>query len=587
MKNLYAFILLTAAISGFSQSVNIVQPAPLCTPGTCVDLHADYTAVREATSYTVAPMQSVQTPYPYTGGTVIPAVNDDIFVDFQLPFTFCFYGQTYNTMLIGTNGVLSFNSGVDFGLTTGGYNCPWAFSSSIPNASFPIKNAIYGVYQDSDIRSTANDGPVTNPAVQNVNYYVGGQAPFRYLVVNFNELPSYQCGANGGLQTSQIILHETTNVIDIYVKKRSACISWNGGRGLIGIQNAAGTEAVVPPNRNTGTWTATNEAWCFSPNGVEVPMAFQWSVNAVPVSDAPTFLYCPQTDSTVSVSVTGVNTCNGANIAYSDQIELLISPPLPVQQPEDLYACETAGTATFNLSSVEPEVLDGLNPSDYSVSFYLTLMDAEEGNSNTVSMPFAFTGTDGQVIYVRVSDLQTISCAVILNFALHVSPSGWPQGESEQFFDAGDTLADLEVEGPDLEWYADAEGGEELPLSTPLVNGMTYYADTDEAQNCGGEDGRMSGSRFAVTVFDVAMGITTHDAATLQLAPNPVLDVLTIKSDAVIGTVSLFNLLGQQIVTVSAGSNEVGMDLSGLSAGTYLLKATTEKGILTAKVVRK
>jgi len=44
--------------------------------------------------------------------------------------------------------------------------------------------------------------------------------------------------------------------------------------------------------------------------------------------------------------------------------------------------------------------------------------------------------------------------------------------------DGGDaTIADLLAIGNDIRWYDSAFGGNELPLSTPLVNGEVYYAD--------------------------------------------------------------------------------------------------------------
>ncbi|MBL0014832.1 MAG: hypothetical protein IPP30_14405 [Flavobacterium sp.] len=38
----------------------------------------------------------------------------------------------------------------------------------------------------------------------------------------------------------------------LYVQDRVSCTGWNGGRGVIGIQDASGTVAHWPPDRNTG-----------------------------------------------------------------------------------------------------------------------------------------------------------------------------------------------------------------------------------------------------------------------------------------------------------------------------------------------
>ncbi len=65
------------------------------------------------------------------------------------------------------------------------------------------------------------------------------------------------------------------------MKSRNACTTWNAGSGLIGIQNQSGTNALVPAGRNTGSWSATNEAWRISPNGGNLPTTFAWYVDGL------------------------------------------------------------------------------------------------------------------------------------------------------------------------------------------------------------------------------------------------------------------------------------------------------------------
>src|SRR5690606_32302141 len=98
-------------------------------------------------------------------------------------------------------------------------------------------------------------------------------------VVNFSEVAQFGSGCNNnpavGPQTTQIVLYEISNVIEIYVGRRVPCTTWQAGAGVIGIQNAAGTEAYIPPNRNTGAWSAIEEAWRFTPSGTP-NVVFEW-----------------------------------------------------------------------------------------------------------------------------------------------------------------------------------------------------------------------------------------------------------------------------------------------------------------------
>jgi len=583
MKQFYTLLAILTVGSGFAQ-LNLLTPQPICHPGDCTILETDFNPVHEATSYTVGSIP-YQALFPYTGGTVLDNSNNDTFAPvFTLPFNFCFYGQSYNQVLVGPNGVITFDIA---SFPPAPQNCPWSFSNAIPSPSFPIKNAIYGVFQDTDIRTTANGGAVTNAAVQNVNYYIGGTAPYRYFVVNFNELPTFSCGTSAGLQTSQVVLYETTNVIDVYVLKRTPCNSWNGGRGVIGIQNAGGTVAVVPPSRNTGTWSATNEAWRFTPAGNELPATYTWSVDgfSVPEATANSFTYCPETGGNVSVTIDYVS-CSGQVVSISDSMVIAVEPPLGVAPLPDLYTCGNAGMGVFDLSSVPATVLGALSPMDYEVSIYNTFSDAENATANIISPTTPFNGVSGQALYVRIEDVSGgTACYEIVSFTLHVSENGWPLGESEQFFTDGQTLADLDIEGPGIEWYADAEGGEPLPTSTPLVNDTTYYAESDEAPDCNGA-GRMTSTRFAVTVYDVTMGVPDF-GVTMQVGPNPTMGMVSIKSTAAMSRITLFNLLGQKVFDRVVESTDVSLDVSHLPSGTYLVKAWTSQKVLSSKIIKE
>ncbi|RZK05523.1 MAG: hypothetical protein EOO46_15845, partial [Flavobacterium sp.] len=256
MKKTLLFILFFVVSHSIAQQNNLFlsidTPTALCNTGDCFQLTTNYLDLKSTSQYSVTNI-NYNPLFSFTGGTVIDISLDDQFTNVILPFSFCFYGNTYQNIAIGSNGVIAFDQ-----TST---ECPYAFTAQVPNVNFPIKNAIYGVYQDTDIT-----GVLANPETQNINYYTTGIAPNRVFVINYNELPLYQCGSTD-LQTYQIVLYETTNIIDVYVKKRTSCTSANFGNGLIGIQNQAGTNAVVPPNRNTGIWNTTNEAWRFSPSG--------------------------------------------------------------------------------------------------------------------------------------------------------------------------------------------------------------------------------------------------------------------------------------------------------------------------------
>ena len=52
-------------------------------------------------------------------------------------------------------------------------------------------------------------------------------------------------------------------------------------------------------------------------------------------------------------------------------------------------------------------------------------------------------------------------------------------------------------------------------------------------------------------------------------------------------SVSVFNLLGQQVINKSLNASEAQVDMSNLSAGTYLVKVVVDNQVKTIKVVKQ
>jgi gliding motility-associated-like protein len=317
----------------------------LCPGENCVDLSASFFETGDTTTYDITSIPFTP-PFPFTGGIPTSVNTDDVWTPvIDLPFNFCFFGQNYTKALVGSNGVITFDiQGVVPGgaQVPSGY-CAWPFTQTIPNAGFPIKAAIYGPYQD------INPNVTTPPAQPSINYQILGTAPCRVLVVNYSEVAQFSCNTNVPLQTSQIVLYETSNAIEVYVQNRVPCLTWNSGNGVIGIQNQAGTQAHVPPGRNTGTWSASNEAWRFTPAGPS-NVSFSWLKDGEFYSNDLSINVC--VSETTSMTAQAIYTaCGGEETITTDTILLnIIGTELPVQ--DDVTVCATTGY-------VLPELVQG------------------------------------------------------------------------------------------------------------------------------------------------------------------------------------------------------------------------------------
>lgn len=119
----------------------------------------------------------------------------------------------------------------------------------------------------------------------------------------------------------------------------------------------------------------------------------------------------------VFVSVT--NSATGCISTTTLDISVLEAPALADTTDTYIDACETddSGFADFDLTEVEPEILNGLTNVD--VTYHLTLEDAQTGD-NPISNPTNFTNTEQfmQTIYIRVLD-QNTGCPSIAAFNIH------------------------------------------------------------------------------------------------------------------------------------------------------------------------
>lgn len=194
--------------------------------------------------YTVSsiPSQQYVTALP-----VAFSVDDTYSAAIPLTFDFNFFGNTYNQVLVSTNGYIKFDTAL------ANQASPWSFTGTIPNNVFPVDNSFLGCYHD--LNNQTAQGTTT--------YAVIGSAPYRKFVVVFNNIPHYSCP---DVHSSfQMVLYETLNILDSQIIEKEVCATWNGGRSVIGVVNADGSVAFAPPGRNTGPWAASHEGWRFSP----------------------------------------------------------------------------------------------------------------------------------------------------------------------------------------------------------------------------------------------------------------------------------------------------------------------------------
>ncbi len=151
--------------------------------------------------------------------TVLPITGDESRTSVSLPFAFPFYGQTYSTAWVQSNGVVSF-------VDPGG---PAAINGTLPSAANP-NASLYPFWDDLVVKA----------GVSTVRTAVLGTAPDRRFVVEWRNVNIY----GGSLYlTFEAVLAENGQVTFNYADIATTRTREQGDSATVGIENAAGTIA--------------------------------------------------------------------------------------------------------------------------------------------------------------------------------------------------------------------------------------------------------------------------------------------------------------------------------------------------------
>ncbi|WP_312306262.1 T9SS-dependent choice-of-anchor J family protein [Chryseobacterium sp.] len=132
-------------------------------------------------------------------------------------------------------------------------------------------------------------------------------------------------------------------------------------------------------------------------------------------------------------------------------------------------------------------------------------------------------------------------------------------------------------------------------IVTPSIvewNQYTFNLDSYAGQNIYIAIQCVSDDQFALFIDDFKVTTTgalaTSEAAnkdsSISVYPNPVCDVLTIKSKERINNIEIFDISGRNI---NINSNNDKIDVQSLNPGSYIINIETKKGKITRKFIKK
>jgi hypothetical protein len=309
---------------------------------------------------------------PVTGaGTPVGLGDDEISSMQPIGFYFSFYGVYYSEFNIGSNGFITFDSAA----TANNYQGCCA-GQAFPNASNP-NSVIAAAWED------------LNPSAGGtIKFFNTGIFPFESLVIQFTNVP--HAPARDSV-TFEIILYETTNIIEIHTTAMPGNPHGYWYAHTQGIEDAAGVHALTVPGRNsTNTWTAFNEAWRFTPVST---LTYSWSPSAS-LNDPSIYNPVGMPASTTDFIVTVIDS---SGCAGTDSIQVTVNPlpPLPVVtfSSGQLHS----GYAGINQWYFNGVIVPGAVLPDYTPpqtgDYYVTITDSG-GCSSTSAVFFVVVGID-------------------------------------------------------------------------------------------------------------------------------------------------------------------------------------------------
>lgn len=573
---------------------------------TCTNLTANAFAGAQTTTYGVSSIP-YSPPFSFNTGTQVLINIDDRWSSvINLPFSFCYFGNTYSQIIVGSNGVCSFNT-----TNAGAFNS-WNIPGQIPSATpADLTNCIMGPWQDMD---PTNQGQIF--------YEIGGTSPCRYIKFSWYQQPMYgdpnsvntsYCSAQS--QTQQIVLYETTNVIDMYIQNKGVCSGWNGGLAIQGIQNANGTVAFTVPGRNATVWTASNDAWRFTPAGAP-NYTIAWFQGGTQIGTGSTINVCPAGPTTYTAEAT-YNSC-GATTVVSSNVNVGFSGVSisidSVHQVSCAGGSDGAVYASFNTGSAILSYgwtpggagqthIDGIPAGTYIFS---VTDSANCTRSDTVTL------TDPPQLIVSVPDTTITSCNTNPTTNLQANVSGGTPGYT-YLWGGGETVNPLTNVGAGTYTLTVTDSksctANDAGTVSITTGNVTFNQPTIVNASCAGNDGSitvsvtgavapvtftwsnslpngdtqtgLSGGTYSVTATD-ANGCSATASYTVT-QPSPI----TINTPVVAGATCAGND-GSIIVTLNGATDPVNYvwsgglanndTVTGVAAGTYTLVATDANG---------
>lgn len=161
------------------------------------------------------------------------------------------------------------------------------------------------------------------------------------------------------------------------------------------------------------------------------------------------------------------------------------------------------------------------------------------------------------------------------DITITVNPFGWDPAVGVYRGDCSSLVCEGSVDDG-------AQSGTETYVIQNSEAGVAYYVNIGYYSSS--NDAPEGAFRLSISG---ALSVPGFDAGNFKAYPNPVKDILNLDYIQDITSVAVFNLLGQQMISKEINANKGDIDMSGLAAGSYLVKVMAGNQFKTIKVIKQ
>ncbi len=400
------------------------------------------------------------------------------------------------------------------------------------------------------------------------------------------------------LLATQLVLGQQLTATATLIKDLS-CVD----TAIITVIASGGTPDYVYSIDDGATFVASN-TFSISSAGIYVILVRDKNYNITTSNAVSVLPVVPPTITTIHTPVSCSGANNGTLVVNTfgnavPYIYTLFGPVIIGPQMNNVFTYLPVGTYFVQVTDakqcISRSTVTITQPAPLTATYTITQEDAYTITTITASggvPPYQYSQNGGAFTPLnRFANLPSgmyvfnveDSNGCIVAYPVTIPPTAPIINNPTQTFPQGATLADIMVNGQNIKWYATSSGNRamtsELPLSTVLVDGTTYYA----TQTVNG----IESQRTAITVKVGTLSNTESSFQQLKIFPIPAQEHLQITNATIIESVEIYTYLGTAVGHYEVASQNISLDISNLASGVYFAKLKTNETEKTVKFIKE